>query len=289
MAISTHVDQVLQRAVGAGDVAGVVALAADDSGVLYHGAFGRRAIDAEAAMTEDSVFWIASMTKAITSVAAMQQVEQGRLALDEPLSSVLPELDSIQVLEGFDAGGLPRLRAPQRQITLRHLLTHTAGFVYDIWNADMVRFQEHAGIPGIIECRNATLMTPLVFDPGDRWQYGINIDWVGKAVEKVSGQSLEEYFRDHLFGPLGMSDTGFVIGPDQRPRLTGMHVRNPDGTLTRIDFEIPQQPEFFMGGGGLYSTGPDYLRFLRMLLHGGALEGERVLREDTVEEMGKNQ
>jgi methyl acetate hydrolase len=132
-------------------------------------------------------------------------------------------------------------------------------------------------------------MTPLVFDPGDRWQYGINIDWVGKAVEKVSGQSLEEYFRDHLFGPLGMTDTGFVIRPDQRPRLTGMHVRNPDGTLTRIDFEIPQQPEFFMGGGGLYSTGPDYLRFLRMLLRGGTLDGARVLRQETVEEMGKNQ
>src|SRR5437867_12677300 len=207
MAVSTDVDQVLQGAVDAGDVAGVVALAATDSGVVYHGAFGLRAIDAEPAMTEDSVFWIASMTKAITSVAAMQQVEQGRLALDEPLSSVLPELDSIQVLEGFEAGGSPRLRAPKRQITLRHLLTHTAGFVYDIWNADMVRYQEHAGIPGIIECRNVTLMTPLVFDPGDRWQYGINIDWAGKAVEKVSGQSLEEYFRDHLFKPLGMADT----------------------------------------------------------------------------------
>jgi CubicO group peptidase (beta-lactamase class C family) len=289
MAVSTDVDQVLQKAVDAGDVAGVVALAADDSGVVYHGAFGRRAVDADAAMTEDSVFWIASMTKAITSVAAMQQVEQGRLALDEPLGGVLPELDSIQVLEGFDADGSPRLRAPKRRITLRHLLTHTAGFVYDIWNADMVRYQEHAGIPGIIECRNVTLMTPLVFDPGDRWQYGINIDWVGKAVEKVSDKTLEEYFRDHIFRPLGMNDTGFVIRPDQRSRLAGMHVRNPDGTLTRIDFEIPQQPEFFMGGGGLYSVGADYLRFLRMLLHGGALDGARVLRQETVEEMGKNQ
>jgi methyl acetate hydrolase len=289
MAVSTDVDQVLQRAVDAGDVVGVVALVADRSGVVYDGAFGRRAIDAEPPMTEDSVFWIASMTKAITSVAAMQLVEQGRLALDEPLSTVLPELDSIQVLEGFDAGGSPRLRAPKRQITLRHLLTHTAGFAYDIWNADMVRYQEHAGIPGIIECRNVTLMTPLVFDPGDRWHYGINIDWVGKAVEQVSGQSLEEYFRDHIFRPLGMADTGFVIRPDQRPRLASMHVRNPDGTLARIDFEIPQEPEFFMGGGGLYSTGPDYLRFLRMLLLGGALDGERVLRRETVEEMGRNQ
>jgi CubicO group peptidase (beta-lactamase class C family) len=144
-------------------------------------------------------------------------------------------------------------------------------------------------VPGIIECKTATLMTPLVFDPGERWEYGINIDWVGQTVERLSGQSIEDYFKEHIFGPLGMADTGFVIGAGQRERLAGMHARLPDGSLQVIPFEIPQAPEFFMGGGGLYSTGPDYLRFLRMLLGDGQLDGARVLSAATVAEMSRNQ
>jgi CubicO group peptidase (beta-lactamase class C family) len=229
------------------------------------------------------------MTKAITSVAAMQQVEKGKLSLDEPLSKVLPQLDDIKVLEGFDAEGAPTLRAPKRPVTLRHLLTHTAGFTYDIWSLDMVRYQQQQGVPGIIECRDVTLMTPLLFDPGERWEYGINIDWAGKAVEKVSGQRLEGYFKEHIFGPLGMKDSGFVLGPDQRKRLATMHARTPEGALAAIEFEMPQEPEFYMGGGGLYSTAPDYLNFLQMLLHGGSFNGARVLQPDTVAEMNRNQ
>jgi methyl acetate hydrolase len=288
MTVRTAVDQVLERAVDAGEVAGVVALAADGEDVVYEGAFGKREIGQGPDMTLDTVFWIASMTKAVTSVAAMQLVEQGRLELDEPLGGRLPELASPQVLEGFDAAGAPRLRPAKRPITLRHLLTHTAGFTYDIWNADMGRYMEHSGIPGIIECKNATLRTPLVCDPGERWEYGINLDWAGKAVEMVSGQSLEEYFREHIFKPLGMMDTGFVIRPDQRSRLASMHARKPDGSLEAIPFEIPQQPEFFMGGGGLYSVGRDYLTFLRMLLHRGRFNGVQILRPETVAEMAKN-
>src|ERR687885_1009492 len=289
MVVASGVDQVLERAVDTGVVPGVVALAADDNGVIYAGAFGTREVGKDAAMTLDTVVWIASMTKAVTSVAAMQLVEQGRLGLEEPLAERVSGLAGIQVLDGFDATGAPRLRAPHRPITLRHLLTHTAGFSYDIWNADMGRYQAHAGVPGIIECKNVTLQTPLVCDPGERWEYGINIDWVGKTVEQLSGQSLEDYFREHIFAPLGMNDTSFVLRADQRTRQAAMHARQPDGSLTPIPFEIPQEPEFFMGGGGLYSTGPDYLRFLRMLLGGGELEGKRVLQPETVAEMGKNQ
>lgn len=289
MAVRTSVDQVLERAVDAGEVPGVVALAADANGIVYQGAFGRREVGKDAPMTLDSVFWIASMTKAITSVAAMQQVEQGKLSLDEPLGGLLPDLAAPQVLEGFGDDGTARLRPAKRPITLRHLLTHTAGFTYDIWSADMVRYQELNGIPGIIECKNATLRNPLEFDPGDRWEYGINIDWAGKAVEQVSGQSLRDYLRDHIFAPLGMSDTGFTLRPDLRERQASMHVRGPDGSLSAIPFEIPQEPEFFMGGGGLYGTGPDYLRFLRMLLGGGSLDGAQVLRPETVAEMNRNQ
>jgi CubicO group peptidase (beta-lactamase class C family) len=169
------------------------------------------------------------------------------------------------------------------------LLTHTAGFTYGIWNADMVRYHEYTGIPGIIDCKTSTLMTPLVFDPGERWEYGINIDWVGQAVERVSGQRLEQYFREHVFGPLAMRDTGFLVGAPQRERLASMHARLPDGSLQAIPFEIPQEPEFYMGGGGLYSTGPDYLRFLRMLLGNGQLDGVRLLAAETVAELSKNQ
>jgi methyl acetate hydrolase len=286
--VASGVDQVLERAVDAGVAPGVIALAANDNGVIYEGAFGKREVGKDAAMTLDSVAWIASMTKAVTSAAAMQLVEQGRLGLDEPLGQRVSELASVQVLEGFDAAGAPRLRPPRRPITLRHLLTHTAGFTYDFWNQDMVRYYQHAGVPGIAECKNATLQTPLVCDPGERWEYGINIDWVGKTVEQLSGQSLEDYFREHIFAPLDMNDTGFVLRPDQRTRQAAMHARQPDGSLTPIPFEIPQAPEFFMGGGGLYSTGPDYLRFLRMLLGGGQLAGVRVLQPETVDDMSRN-
>jgi methyl acetate hydrolase len=285
-----QLDQILERAVSEGKVPGVVAVAANHDGVIYEGAFGQRSIDSDTPMTLDTVFWIASMTKAITSVAAMQLVEKGKIQLDEPVSRVLPELDSIQVLEGFDSNGHPILRKPKRPITLRHLLTHTAGFTYDMWNADMVRYMEYEGIPGIIECKNITLLkTPLVFDPGDRWEYGISIDWVGKVVEAVSGQSLRDYLKENIFTPLGMNDTDFIIQPGARERLATMHQREENGTLNRIDFEVPQEPEFFMGGGGLYSTAGDYVTFLQMLLNEGTFKDVRILQSETVKEMGINQ
>jgi len=289
MVVATGADQALQRAVAAGDVAGVVALAADDRGVIYEGAYGKRAANADAPMTLDTVVWIASMTKAITSVAAMQLVEQGQISLDEPLRNHVPEVGEVQVLDGFDDAGAPKLRPSRRPVTLRQLLTHTAGFTYDIWNTDMIRYQAHAAIPSIDQCKKVTLSTPLVFDPGERWEYGINIDWVGQTVERLSGQRLEEYFRAHIFEPLDMRDSGFVIGAEQRHRLASMHRRSSDGLLKVVPFEMIQDPEFYMGGGGLYSTGPDYLRFLRMLLGEGELDGARVLAAKTVAEMSQNQ
>ena len=254
MANQPQIDQVLRSAVEAGDVPGVVAMAATRDGVAYRGAFGKRALPEGAPMTVDSVFWIASMTKAITSTAAMQLVERGKLTLDGPIGEVLPELRAPQVLEGFNAAGEPKLRPAKRPITLRHLITHTAGFGYDIWNPDLLRYQEKKGIPGIISCENLALTMPLTFEPGEKWEYGINIDFIGKAVEKVSGKNLEVYFRENLFEPLGMKDTGFKLTSDRRARLVGMHARQADGSLAPMPFEIPQEPEFFMGGGGLYGT-----------------------------------
>ena len=283
------IDQALTEAVKSGKIPGIVALAANDKGTIYSGAFGVRNLAQPQPMTVDSVFWIASMTKAVTTVAAMQMVEQGKLKLDQPASDILPDLASAQVLEGFDAAGAPQLRPAKRPITLRQLLTHTAGFTYDIWDANNGRYEKQANLPGIITCKDDALKTPLAFDPGDRWAYGINIDFAGKMVEKVSGERLEDYFHEHIFGPLGMTDTSFKLSPSQRGRLVAMHARGADGSLKPIEFEMPQEPEFFMGGGGLYSTGPDYLKFVRMFLNRGSLDGKTVLRPETVAMMGQNQ
>ena len=288
MANLKSIDAAFGQAVESKAMPGIVAMAATDERVVYEGAFGKRELGKDAAMTLDTVVWIASMTKAITATAAMQLVEQGKLALDRPASETVPELGSAKVLDGFDAAGQPRLRPATRPITLRHLLTHTAGFAYEIWEPSIAQYQEATGTPGITTCANAALTTPLLFDPGDRWDYGINIDWVGKMVEAVSGQKLDRYFQDHIFGPLGMKDTAFKIGPAQRVRLAKIHQRDDKGALAPVDLEIPQDPEFHMGGGGLYGTAGDYLTFALMIMQGGSLKGAQVLRPETAALMAEN-
>ena len=288
MADLKGIDTILSQAVGAKSVPGVVAVAATERGVVYEGAFGQREVGKPAPMTLDTVVWIASMTKAITATAAMQLVERGKLSLERPASEVVPEIGAARVLEGFDTAGKPRLRAPKRPITLRDLLTHTAGFSYEIWNTSIAQFQQVTGTPGITTCTNAALGTPLVFDPGDKWEYGINIDWVGKMVEAMSGQKLDRYFQDNIFGPLGMTDTSFKLSASQRGRLASVHQRGADGALAPIEFGLPENPEFLMGGGGLYGTAGDYLTLCRMILQDGALNGAQVLRRDTVALMAQN-
>jgi methyl acetate hydrolase len=288
MQSKAQIDQVLRQKSDAREIPGVVAMAATSKEVTYQGAFGKRDLSKDDAMTADSVFWIASMTKAITAAGAMQLVEQGKLSLEAPIGKVLPDLAAPQVLEGFDSKGEPKLRPAKNPITLRHLMTHTAGFCYDLWNGDMVQYMEKTGTPGIISCQNAALKPPLTSDPGTRWEYGINIDFVGKAVEAASGKRLDAYLRDHLFTPLGMTDTGFKIGDAQRQRLVGMHARGPDGSLAAIPFELEQNPEFHMGGGGLYATAGDYIKFAQMILNKGRGNGNAVLKPETVAMMGQN-
>src|SRR6202521_1706712 len=288
MQSKAQIDQVLRQKSDAKEIPGVVAMAANSNEVIYQGAYGKRDLSKDDAMTTDSVFWIASMSKAITASAGMQLVEQGKLSLEAPIGTVLPDLASPQVLEGFDAKGEPKLRPAKKPITLRHLMTQTAGFAYDMWNGDMVRYLENTGTPGITTCQNAALKTPLMTDPGTRWEYGTNIDFVGKAVEAASGKRLDAYLRDHLFAPLGMSDTGFKIGSEQRKRLVGMHARGPDGSLAPIPFELEQDPEFHMGGGGLYGTAGDYIKFTQMILNKGRGNGNQVLKPETVAMMGQN-
>jgi CubicO group peptidase (beta-lactamase class C family) len=289
MQSKAQIDQFLRQKADAKEIPGVVAMAANSNEVIYQGAFGKRDLSKDDAMTSDSVFWIASMTKAITSAAGMQLVEQGRLSLDEPIGKVLPDLASPQVLEGFDPDGAPKLRPANNPITLRQLMAHTAGFCYDMWNGDMVNYLERTGTPAVTTCKNAALNTPIMSDPGTRWEYGTNIDFVGKAVEAVSGKRLDAYLRDHLFTPLGMTDTGFKIGEAQRQRLVAMHVRGPEGSLAPTPFELEQDPEFHMGGGGLYSTAGDYIKFTQMILNKGRGNGNQVLKPETVAMMGQNQ
>lgn len=289
MGLETHIDPLLRQAVDRGDVPGVVAMATNRDETIFSAAFGERIKGAGTAMTADTVVWIASMTKALTGLAAMQLMERGLLDLNAPASRILPELGKVQVLQGFDTTGEPVLRAPTRPITLRHLLTHTAGFGYDIWSDEIGRFQEKTGTPGIISCENAALRTPLLFEPGERWNYGINIDFAGKMVEAVSGQTLGQYLKQNVFEPLGMADTAFRITPSMRERLAKIHERKEDGSLVPVDVEIPQEPEFEMGGGGLYGTVGDYLKFVRLMLNQGRAGARTIVKPETVAAMSKNQ
>jgi CubicO group peptidase (beta-lactamase class C family) len=280
-------DDALEGAVEAGVIPGVVALAADENGVTYQGAFGKRALGGDADMTLDTLFFIASMAKPVAAVAAMQLVEQGRVTLDEPLEERAPELASLQVLDGFDDDGRVKLRSARGPITLRQLITHTAGCTSGTFNATMQRWMEQNAQAMVDGGPRAVLTTPLAFDPGTGWAYS-STNWVGQIVERVSGQRLDQYVYEHVTGPLGMTDTRYHFEPVADPRLASMHRRHPDGTLEVIPFHFAQTPEFVQAGG-LHSTGPDFLRFARMLLGQGSLEGTRILKPETVVDMACNQ
>jgi methyl acetate hydrolase len=280
-------DAVLRGIVERGDVPGVVAALTSPNETIYQGAFGERGLRQGVPMTPDTVFYLASMTKPITATAAMQLVEQGRLELDAPISHVVPDAAKLQVLDGWDAGE-PILRAPKREVTLRDLMTHTSGFAYALWDADLARYMAEEKFPELATGEEAAFYPPLMFDPGERWEYGISIDWIGKLVETVSGKSLGAYMQENIFSPLGMTSTGYRITPDMEARRATSHQREKDGTLAPTDWVSPQDPPREMGGGGLYSTAGDYLRFARMILNGGTENGNQLLKPETVALMSQN-
>ena len=266
-------DTLLSTAVEQKRVPMVVAMVADARGVAYQHAAGAR---------KDAIFAIASMTKPVTSVAVMQLVEAGKVNLDDPASKYVTELGAVRVREG------DVLRAPKTPITVRHLLTHTAGFGYEFLNRDLLDLVSKKEIPSLMAGGDGFLKAPLLFDAGTRWEYGINTDWLGRLVERVSGQSLEAYFRQKIFNPLGMSDSFFELPPDKQSRVVRTFQRSSDGSLT----EQPPPPAapltFYSGGGGLFSTAPDYLKFVRAILGGGQLGDRRILSAETVATMGTN-
>jgi methyl acetate hydrolase len=278
-----EIDAALQIKVAAREIPGVVAMAANETSVVYQGAFGPRNMATAVPMSADTVFRIASMVKLLTSVAALQLVEQGRLKLDEPAANIDPTLAASLVLTGFDAKGVPQLRAAQKPITLRHLLSHTSGFSYPLWDPNAVRYNKAARGNSSLPRR------PLMFEPGARWAYGGSLDNVGRLVEIAADKSLDRYFGEHITGPLGMNDTGFAISEKQRARQASLHVRDAHGKLLPQAFEKLTAPTAFSGGGGIYSTAPDYLTLLQALLNGGSLRGTRILRPESVAQMSANQ
>jgi methyl acetate hydrolase len=280
----TAIDQLLEHACADSIVPGVVAMVADRDGVIYERAAGRLRVEDDAPVTVDTMFRIASMTKALTSVAALQLIEQGKLALDQPVESVCAEFGALQLLEGFD-GDQPRLRPLSRKPTIQHLLTHTSGQAYWFSNPDLLRWHEVTNAPDPFTGLRKCLDTPFVAEPGERWEYGVNTAWLGLVVEAVSGQDLEAYLCKNVFEVLGMSDTTFTPNDEQRERLMGVHQRLPDGGLGPSEFDMPADPELAFGGEGAYSTPGNYMRFLRALLREGELDGARVLEPSTAELM----
>jgi methyl acetate hydrolase len=276
------IDALLERAVAEQALPGVVAVAVDRAGTLYEGAFGQLRVDGAEAVRAETMFALASMTKPITTVAALQLLEEGRLELQTPVADIVPEFERLQVLEGFDAQ-TPRLRAPATRATIRELLTHTSGLGYWFSNADIFRYHQLTGLPDATSGDRRMFEVPLIADPGTRWEYGTSTDWLGLVIEAASGQDLARYCEEHIFAPLGMSDTTFSPTDEQRARLMAIHARVPQGGLARSPLELPREPEFFSGGAGAFATARDYARFMRALLRGGELEGRRILAAELVE------
>jgi CubicO group peptidase (beta-lactamase class C family) len=283
---ATSLDDVLRGGLQKRGIPSVVAMACDANRVLYSGAFGPRDGASSVKVASDSIYAIASMTKPVTAVAAMQFVERGKVKLDEPISKFLPQWTSPQVLDGFDAAGKPVLRSARTPITLRHLLTHTSGISYPTWHEAMSKYSAIRSIGPT----SIAPVVPLMFEPGTSWQYGYSMDWVGRLVETLSGMNLSDYFQRNILGPLGMTDTGFDVDPSKFDRMVGRYTRTPDGKLQAVPRVQPPKSTDFNGGGGLYSTAADYVKFMQMILRYG-LTGvnEQILSAKSVDMMLTNQ
>ncbi len=284
----TAIDEVLRDAVDSGGVPHVAAIAADRDGVIYQGAAGPRESGQSEPVTVDTLFRIMSMTKMPCTVAALQQVEQGNLDLDAPVADYCPEFAEVQVMTGLD-GGTPKLRPPARQATVRSLITHTTGLGYWFWSERLVQWEKVSGVPNVVAGSRASFTAPMLTDPGEEFIYGINIDWLGKVVEAVTGVGLDVAIKQGITGPLGMDQTTFLMNDDQRPNSTPVHVRAEDGTWMSIGEVLNQEPDWWAGGHGLYAPPSDYIKFQRALLRGGELDGTRILRSSTVDEAFRNQ
>ena len=281
-----ELDRVIAEAVSKQDAPFLVAMVGRRDGVAWSGAAGERS--AGQAADIDTVFRIFSMSKAVGSMAAMILMDRGLLSADATVESILPEFAEIKLLEGFGQDG-PRLRSPRTKATVRHLATHASGLVYEFWNADMPRGMEATKAPTILSGLVNSLHYPLQFEPGTRWDYGVGIDWLGRVVEKIDGRRIDRFCREEIFAPLDMPDTHFEVEPHLAARLASVSMRGQDGRFADFELAPPANPEFYGMGHALYSTAPDFMRFLRMVLNRGALDGRRFLSEAGITAMLCNQ
>jgi methyl acetate hydrolase len=286
--VSSSIDTVLQNAVDSGAVPQVVAMAADRDGVIYEGAAGPRVAGGDDPVTPDTHFRIMSMTKMVATVAALQEMEKGNLELDAPIDTYCPEFADVQVLEGFD-GDTPKLRPAGSRATVKQLITHTSGLGYWFWSEQLVRWEAVTGTPNVLSGADVIFTAPLVADPGTRFVYGINTDWLGRVIEAASGRSLDVHVKENITAPLGMDETTWIMSDAQRANSVPIHVKGEDGRWTATDVDLNQRPEYWAGGHGLHSTPRDYLRFQRMLLGRGTFDGARILAEPTVDAAFTNQ
>ena len=287
MDLDQAIDDCITQAIDDEVIPGAVAAVVDRDGLMSIRSHGVRSETNRDRMTDDTVFQIASMTKPITAAACMQAVEREILELDQPAGQILPWLDEVQVLDGFDKSG-PILRAPKQPVTLRNLLTHTSGFSYAIWNSEIAEWTKQSDIPNLGSGKLESIHQPLAFDPGDRWEYGIGLDWAGQLLEAVSGRSLAQWMTTEIFSPLAMTDTAYECRPDMKKRRADTHVLSNGQWKALASGSQTKQPEFNSGGGGLFSTTLDYAKFIQMLLRGGELTGQRVLSPQTISLMSAN-
>lgn len=274
-------DKVLSNGVETGAVPFVVGMVGNANGITYSGSAGYAAGNRCADL--DTVFRIFSMTKAVGSVAAMILIDRGKLSMDTPIVDVLPSWQNLQVLDGFE-GDNPILRTPKTVATVRHLATHTSGLEYEFWNGDVAKYLEVTGHPTVLTGLKASLNYPLTNDPGTRWGYGPGIDWLAQIVETIDGRRIDQFCQDEILGPLDMTSTAFEADK-LADRLADVVVRGEDGRYAPMEIAPPDQPEFYGMGHALYSTAPDYMRFLRMILNKGSLDDQRIISEEAVHEM----
>jgi methyl acetate hydrolase len=282
-----ELDKVIGDAVAQQDAPFLVAMVGNREGVVWSGAAGERSAGKAAGL--DTVFRIFSMTKAVGSMAAMILMDRGKLSADATVESIVPEFAQLKLLDGFDASGAPILRAPKVKATVRHLATHTSGLAYEFWNAEAARYMQASGAPSILAGTFKSMNYPLQFEPGTHWDYGVGIDWLGRVVEKVDGRRIDKFCREEIFEPLGMTDTAFEVLPHMAARLASVGMRGEDGKFADFALAPPSNPEFYGMGHALYSTAPDYLRFLRMVLNHGALDGKRIISVAGLAHMLANQ
>lgn len=299
-----RIDAAINAEIAAGKIPGAVALIVKDGRTVYHKSFGYADIESNTAMQNDSIFRIASMTKAITSVGVMTLYEQGYFKLNDPISKYIPEFANPQVLVSADEEGVvTETRPASREIRIIDLLTHSAGLGYPFINSRLQKvYVENGIIDGLtekeirLEQQMAMLAEmPLLFDPGSKWNYGLNTDLLGRLIEVVSGKPLDQYFADEIFTPLQMTDTHFYLPPKDFDRLVSLYAAVDDELVPYTDESMSDlgdtnYPRFgamtyFSGGAGLSSTAFDYARFIEMLLNNGELDGERILGRKSVELM----